>query len=119
MTLIISLFLLLVSAPGTPMPPFGATGFEMSITDVFGIKGRGPVVTGRVTSGRLAVGDSAILVASGDSLRTRIVRIEKFRKALKEVTAGPTDVGVELADVPKARVQALVATRAARLVSVP
>ena len=119
MTLIISLFLLSLSAPGQPMQPSQQTGFEMSIKDVFQIKGRGSVVTGQITSGRVAVGDSALLVASSDSLRTRVVRIEKFRKGgLKEASAGPANVSVELADVPAARVQVLVATRVARLVSV-
>ena len=117
MTLIISLFLLFALPSGRPMPGSREAGFEMSLKDVFQIRGRGPVVLGRILSGRVAVGDSAILVASSDSLRTRVVRIEKFRHVANEASAGPGDVGVELADVPAARVQALVATRVARLIS--
>jgi translation elongation factor EF-Tu-like GTPase len=118
MPLITSLILLLsVSSTSPPTP--AATAFEMTIKDVFSIKGHGPVVTGQITSGRVALGDTVLLVASSDSVRTRVVRIEKFRKSgLKEATVGPGDVGLELADVPAARVQEMVATRVARLISV-
>jgi elongation factor Tu len=64
--------------------------FRMTIEDVFAIRGRGTVVTGRVESGSLRVGDE---VRVNDTLVATVDGIEAFRKKLSEATAGDT-IGV-------------------------
>jgi elongation factor Tu len=74
--------------------------FRMTVEDVFSIRGRGTVVTGRIESGMLRVGDE-LLIYRGDASRTTVVNgIEAFRKTLKEAKAGD-NVGVLLRDVTK------------------
>jgi elongation factor Tu len=64
--------------------------FRMTIEDVFAIRGRGTVATGRVESGRLRVGDE---VRVNDTIAVTVDGIEAFRKELTE--AGPGDnIGV-------------------------
>jgi translation elongation factor EF-Tu-like GTPase len=64
--------------------------FRMTIEDVFTIRGRGTVVTGRVESGQLRVGDE---VRVNDTMAVSVDGIESFRKTLTE--AGPGDnIGV-------------------------
>ncbi|MCU1695237.1 MAG: iron-regulated elongation factor tu Tuf-like [Mycobacterium sp.] len=64
--------------------------FRMTIEDVFTIRGRGTVVTGRVESGQLRVGDE---VRVNDTMAVTVDGIESFRKTLTE--AGPGDnIGV-------------------------
>jgi elongation factor Tu len=63
--------------------------FLMPIEDVFGIKGRGTVVTGRVERGRVGVGDQVEIVGLRDDVRTTTVTgVEMFRKTLQEGLAG-------------------------------
>jgi elongation factor Tu len=63
--------------------------FLMSVEDVFGIKGRGTVVTGRVERGRVRVGDNVDIVGLRPETITRVVTgIEMFRKTLEEGLAG-------------------------------
>jgi elongation factor Tu len=64
--------------------------FRMTVEDVFVIRGRGVVATGRVESGQLRVGDE-LQVNSG--LTVRVDGIEAFRKALAEATVGD-NIGV-------------------------
>ena len=59
--------------------------FRMTIEDVFVIRGRGVVATGRVESGQLRVGDE-VQINDGDSVR--VDGIEAFRKKLSEATVG-------------------------------
>jgi len=55
--------------------------FLMPIEDVFGIKGRGTVVTGRVERGQVKVGDQVEIVGLRDETRTSVVTgVEMFRK---------------------------------------
>ncbi|MDT5323939.1 MAG: hypothetical protein QOF25_1091 [Mycobacterium sp.] len=62
----------------------------MTIEDVFSIRGRGTVATGRVESGQLRVGDE---VRVNDTIAVTVDGIEAFRKELTE--AGPEDnIGV-------------------------
>ena len=51
--------------------------FRMTVQDVFVIRGRGAVATGRVESGGLRVGDE---VKINDGLRVRVDAIEALRK---------------------------------------
>lgn len=64
--------------------------FRMTIDDVFVIRGRGVVATGRVESGQLRVGDEVQINGGG---RVRVDAIEAFRRRLDEATAGDT-IGV-------------------------
>ena len=74
--------------------------FLMPIEDVFSIKGRGTVVTGRVESGTLKVNDEVEIVGLHDSKKTIVTGIEMFRKMLDEAQAGD-NVGVLLRGIGK------------------
>jgi len=63
--------------------------FLMSIEDVFGIKGRGTVVTGRIDRGKVTVGDRVDIVGLTDKIvTTTVTGVEMFRKTLNEGLAG-------------------------------
>ena len=62
--------------------------FLMSIEDVFGIKGRGTVVTGRIERGRVKVGDEVEIVGFGPTRKTVVTGVEMFKKLLDEGQAG-------------------------------
>ena len=63
--------------------------FLMPIEDVFGIKGRGTVVTGRIERGRVRTGEQVEIVGLRDDIRTTVVTgVEMFRKTLDEGLAG-------------------------------
>jgi translation elongation factor EF-Tu-like GTPase len=64
--------------------------FRMTIEDVFAIRGRGTVATGRVESGQLRVGDE---VRVNGVLSVRVDGIEAFRKTLNEANVGD-NIGV-------------------------
>jgi elongation factor Tu len=61
----------------------------MPVEDVFGIKGRGTVATGRVERGRVQVGDQVEIVGLRPDMMTTVVTgVEMFRKTLPEGIAG-------------------------------
>jgi elongation factor Tu len=63
--------------------------FLMSIEDVFSIKGRGTVATGRVERGMAKVGDEVEIVGlRKDKVKTTITGIEMFQKTLESAIAG-------------------------------
>jgi len=62
--------------------------FLMPIEDVFGIKGRGTVVTGRVERGVIRPMDEVEIVGLRDTRRTVVTSVEMFRKVLDEGRAG-------------------------------
>jgi elongation factor Tu len=63
--------------------------FMMPVEDVFSIKGRGTVVTGRVDRGRVKVGDSVEVVGFREkSMATVVTGVEMFHKSLDEGMAG-------------------------------
>jgi len=63
--------------------------FLMPIEDVFGIKGRGTVVTGRVERGRVRTGETVEIVGLRPDIRSTVVTgVEMFRKTLDEGLAG-------------------------------
>jgi len=75
--------------------------FLMSIEDVFSIKGRGTVVTGRIDRGMVKVGDEVEIVGLSDAPRKTIVTgVEMFNKILEDATAGD-NVGTLLRGVEK------------------
>ncbi len=77
--------------------------FRMTVQDVFSIKGRGTVVTGRIESGSLGVGDE-VLIQGKTSKTTVVSGIEMFRKIVTRAQAGD-NVGVLLRDVNKQDIQ--------------
>ena len=79
--------------------------FLMPIEDVFGIKGRGTVVTGRVERGRIRVGDEVEIVGISDETRRVVVTgVEMFRKTLDEGQAGD-NIGCLLRGVERSEVE--------------
>ena len=62
--------------------------FLMPIEDVFSISGRGTVVTGRVESGIVKVGDEIEIVGIRDTQKTTCTGVEMFRKLLDSGEAG-------------------------------
>ena len=79
--------------------------FLMPIEDIFSITGRGTVVTGRIESGTIHVGDPVELVGFGDEPRTSVVTgVEMFRKLLDQGEAGD-NVGLLLRGVDKKEVK--------------
>ena len=79
--------------------------FLLPVEDVFGIKGRGTVVTGRVERGRVQVGDEIAIVGLRDEVRKTIVTgVEMFRKTLEDGQAGD-NVGCLLRGVDRDAVE--------------
>src|SRR5690606_4169004 len=62
--------------------------FLMPIEDVFSISGRGTVVTGRVETGIVNVGDEVEIVGIKDTTKTTVTGVEMFRKLLDSGQAG-------------------------------
>jgi len=74
--------------------------FLMPIEDVFAIKGRGTVVTGRVERGKLKINEEIEIVGLKDTKKTVVTGLEMFRKTLDETIAGD-NVGVLLRGIEK------------------
>jgi elongation factor Tu len=62
--------------------------FLMPIEDVFSISGRGTVVTGRVETGVIKVGEEVEIVGLKDTKKTTVTGVEMFRKLLDQGEAG-------------------------------
>ncbi len=78
--------------------------FLMPVEDVFSIKGRGTVVTGRVERGKRKVNEEIEIVGIKDTQTTVITGVEMFRKTLDEAMAGD-NVGLLLRGVEKHQVE--------------
>ena len=84
--------------------------FLMPVEDVFGIKGRGTVVTGRVERGKVRVGDTIEIVGMEEGIprKTVVTGVEMFQKTLDEGLAGDNVGcllrGVERTDVERGQV---------------
>ena len=78
--------------------------FLMPVEDVFSIKGRGTVVTGRIERGRVKVNDTIEIVGLKATKSTVVTGVEMFRKQLDEGQAGD-NVGVLLRGVEKDQVE--------------
>ena len=74
--------------------------FLMPVEDVFGIKGRGTVVTGRVEKGIVHVGDQIEIVGIKDTHQTVVTGVEMFHKTLDEGEPGDA-VGVLLRGIER------------------
>src|SRR5215471_3727200 len=79
--------------------------FLMPVEDVFSIKGRGTVVTGRIERGLVKVGDNIEIVGFTDAARTVVVTgVEMFQKTLDQGEAGD-NVGCLLRGVERNEVE--------------
>lgn len=78
--------------------------FLMPIEDVFSIKGRGTVVTGRVERGKVKVNEALEIVGIKPTMQTVITGVEMFRKLLDEGMAGD-NIGALLRGVEKDQVE--------------
>jgi elongation factor Tu len=78
--------------------------FLMPIEDVFGIKGRGTVVTGRIERGVVKVGEEIEIIGFGETRKTVVTGVEMFRKLLDQGQAGD-NVGCLLRGVDKEEIE--------------
>jgi elongation factor Tu len=74
--------------------------FLMAIEDVFSITGRGTVVTGRIETGVIHVGEAVEIVGLRDLQKTTVTGVEMFRKLLDEGQAGD-NVGLLIRGIGK------------------
>jgi elongation factor Tu len=84
--------------------------FAMAIEDVFSIKGRGTVVTGRVDRGVIRLGDPVEIVGLRETRSSVVTGIEMFHKMMDEAMAGDNVGlllrGIERTDVERGQVVA-------------
>ncbi|VVE50272.1 elongation factor Tu [Pandoraea cepalis] len=78
--------------------------FLMPVEDVFSISGRGTVVTGRVESGVIKVGEEIEIVGITPTVKTICTGVEMFRKLLDQGQAGD-NVGILLRGTKREEVQ--------------
>ena len=78
--------------------------FLMAVEDVFSIKGRGTVVTGRIERGIIKVGDEVDILGVREPQKTTVTGVEMFRKLLDQGQAGD-NVGCLLRGVDKEQVE--------------
>ena len=78
--------------------------FLMAIEDVFSIKGRGTVVTGRIERGVITVGEEVDILGFADPQKTTVTGVEMFRKLLDRGEAGD-NVGCLLRGIDKDQVE--------------
>ncbi|WP_174291898.1 elongation factor Tu, partial [Sphingomonas bacterium] len=78
--------------------------FMMPIEDVFSISGRGTVVTGRVETGIIKVGEEVEIVGINDTRKTTVTGVEMFRKLLDQGQAGD-NVGALIRGVGREEVE--------------
>jgi elongation factor Tu len=78
--------------------------FLMAVEDVFSIKGRGTVLTGRIERGMVKVGEKVEIVGLADTRETTVTGVEMFNKTLDEGLAGD-NVGCLLRGIEKGDVE--------------
>ncbi len=78
--------------------------FLMPIEDVFGIKGRGTVVTGRVERGVVKVGDEVEVIGIRETRKVVVTGVEMFKKLLDQGQAGD-NIGCLLRGVERNEVE--------------
>lgn len=82
------------SAPAPIAPPPGLApadpdaAFAMMVQDVFSIRKRGTVVTGRIESGVIRVGDHVVIEGSAGAVQAECSGVEMFRKQVDAGHAG-------------------------------
>ncbi|MDD5055757.1 MAG: elongation factor Tu [Candidatus Peribacteraceae bacterium] len=84
--------------------------FLMSVEDVFSIKGRGTVATGRIEQGQIKVNEEVEIVGIHDTKKTVVTGVEMFHKLLDSGIAGDNVGlllrGVERTDIERGQVLA-------------
>ena len=78
--------------------------FLMPIEDVFSIKGRGTVVTGRISRGKIKINEPVEIVGIKPTKASVVTGVEMFKKSLDEGQAGD-NVGILLRGIEKADVE--------------
>jgi elongation factor Tu len=78
--------------------------FLMAIEDVFSIKGRGTVATGRIERGVVKVGEEVEIIGFKDTQKTVVTGVEMFRKLLDQGQAGD-NVGCLLRGIEKENIE--------------
>lgn len=78
--------------------------FQMPIEDVFSIKGRGTVATGRIEKGIVKVNDKIEIVGIRDTQKAVVTGVEMFHKILDQGQAGD-NVGLLLRGVEKTDIE--------------
>ncbi|WP_437297488.1 elongation factor Tu [Sorangium sp. So ce426] len=78
--------------------------FLMAVEDVFSIKGRGTVATGRIERGVIKVGDEVQIIGFKDTKKSVVTGVEMFRKLLDQGQAGD-NVGCLLRGVEKEEIE--------------
>ena len=78
--------------------------FLMAVEDVFSIKGRGTVATGRIERGRVKVNDEVEIIGFDRDKKTVVTGVEMFRKSMDEGQAGD-NVGCLLRGVDKDQIE--------------
>ena len=78
--------------------------FLMAIEDVFGIKGRGTVLTGRIERGVVKVGETVEIIGVKPTKSTTITGVEMFNKTLGQGEAGD-NVGCLVRGIERAEVE--------------
>jgi elongation factor Tu len=78
--------------------------FLMPIEDVFSIKGRGTVATGRIEQGKVNVNEEVEIVGIRDNQKTVVTGVEMFRKLLSEGQAGD-NVGLLLRGIERTQIE--------------
>jgi elongation factor Tu len=78
--------------------------FAMAIEDVFSIKGRGTVVTGRIDRGIIKVGEPVEIIGLRDTQTSVVTGVEMFHKMLDEGMAGD-NVGLLLRGIERTDVE--------------
>jgi len=78
--------------------------FLMSVEDVFSIKGRGTVATGRIETGKVKVNEEVEIVGLKDTQKTVVTGVEMFRKMLNEGEAGD-NVGLLLRGIERTQIE--------------
>ncbi len=74
--------------------------YLMPVEDVFSISGRGTVVTGAISQGRVNLGDEIEIVGLKDTVKTTVTGIEMFRKEMDYAEAGD-NAGILLRGIKK------------------
>jgi elongation factor Tu len=84
--------------------------FLMPIEDVFSIKGRGTVATGRIEQGKIKVNEEVEIVGIRPTKKTVVTGVEMFKKLLPDAQAGDNVGallrGIERADIERGQVLA-------------
>ena len=78
--------------------------FLMPVEDIFSISGRGTVVTGRIETGIIKVGEEIAIVGIRETAKTVVTGVEMFRKLLDQGQAGD-NVGILLRGTKKDEVE--------------